>query len=891
MTVTTTTTSITYEANGAQRTFTFPFKVQDDADLVVKIDGLVQTAYSVSGVGDAGGGSITFTTPPDEDALVSIERDVLPLIQSTDLVQFGKNKITAIEDALDRQTMAIQQWDKVVTGSSEQPTNPDNTVVTSGFASLAEAVAYASGAGSFDVLVDESITGEDADVDLPSYMTLRGLPGVSVSGAGNLRVSGSRSATVSNLSAEATKGANTVVVDDGTVFAIGDYVAIEEASDLYDNPAKMVPGELTKILSIATNTLTLEDPLSRTYELGTNDPTVTVIDSVKRGVVIRDLTIGMNIDFGGADDWQCRRVKMTGNKQFGLGGTTPIPSRDVLILADNECDVGAGPNALFYLYNIRRFRAHIRGRGGAKDGVRLRGCAEGLYTFVGHEILQRVAWEYGNRNVRGAYVIAAGNQVNAINAEILIHDWCDDCWFIEPVVHEPGKTGLMSCYETRGISHNCGVKGGDLSLYSTLPIVTKANSIGTAIKDVTFHQYRTAGLGKTIVNLDFTSVPVTDSSLEISGCRTVNHQGGSAEDINLVRTDSSTAPGAEYASLKVRNNKIHRQGGRFLSLGGTTGGTAIDHVDVSGNESVLDDAGENDIITISVPVNRLTGAGNVVSDPASTEVHITAAVTEMHWRGKNQSLSSGSTVPTTIDMEGYSYKLVDPTATGVLAAMQSRDHIGSLRSVGFADIPQGFINSAVTLAAEQANRYGRFTDDNPYTITLEGTGSTDFPNGAFIPLWSNSSAVITVSVPAGASCLVFGERDGSVINNVGATTFDLQPHFAGILFRRTASEWVLFLLSPRPKRIYQRSVTSTPYAVGSFDRVLLVDTTVAREIDMPTADNGRVIHVTDKTGSASTNNITIDGNGANIDGAANLVISADYGNATLLADGTNWFTI
>lgn len=110
MTVTTTATAITYTANGAQRTYAYPFKVQDAEDIVVLVGGVPELGFSVAGVGDDAGGSITLTTPPAAGSSIAISRNVIPLKQTTDLITFGKNKIRAIEDALDRQVMAFQEY-------------------------------------------------------------------------------------------------------------------------------------------------------------------------------------------------------------------------------------------------------------------------------------------------------------------------------------------------------------------------------------------------------------------------------------------------------------------------------------------------------------------------------------------------------------------------------------------------------------------------------------------------------------------------------------------------------------------------------------------------------------------------------------------------------------
>lgn len=91
------------------------------------------------------------------------------------------------------------------------------------------------------------------------------------------------------------------------------------------------------------------------------------------------------------------------------------------------------------------------------------------------------------------------------------------------------------------------------------------------------------------------------------------------------------------------------------------------------------------------------------------------------------------------------------------------------------------------------------------------------------------------------------------------------------------------------------SVTTTPYTVLLSDETLAVDTSIARSIVLPTAattNKNKKYIIKDISGSAGANNITISvTGGGNIDGAATLVISSNYGKATVVNTGTHWFTI
>lgn len=84
------------------------------------------------------------------------------------------------------------------------------------------------------------------------------------------------------------------------------------------------------------------------------------------------------------------------------------------------------------------------------------------------------------------------------------------------------------------------------------------------------------------------------------------------------------------------------------------------------------------------------------------------------------------------------------------------------------------------------------------------------------------------------------------------------------------------------------------YVVLSTDTVVIVNKTVggATQVTLEAAPaTGRVIIVKDGKGDANSNNITISGNGKNIDGAATLVINANYGTSRIIYNGTQWNVI
>lgn len=114
MTVSSTTATISYTANGTQTAFTVPFYFLANGDLVVETisSGVptvktITTDYTVSGAGDADGGTVTFLTAPTSGLTVRITRFVSPT-QLVDYVANDPFPAETHEQALDRLTMIVQ---------------------------------------------------------------------------------------------------------------------------------------------------------------------------------------------------------------------------------------------------------------------------------------------------------------------------------------------------------------------------------------------------------------------------------------------------------------------------------------------------------------------------------------------------------------------------------------------------------------------------------------------------------------------------------------------------------------------------------------------------------------------------------------------------------------
>lgn len=99
---------IGYVANGVTKSFAFPFAILSADDLKVKVGAdVVTTGFSIAGVGDRDGGSVTFTDAPASSIPIILYREVT-LDRTTDYQENGDLLAIVLDDDLDRIWMALQ---------------------------------------------------------------------------------------------------------------------------------------------------------------------------------------------------------------------------------------------------------------------------------------------------------------------------------------------------------------------------------------------------------------------------------------------------------------------------------------------------------------------------------------------------------------------------------------------------------------------------------------------------------------------------------------------------------------------------------------------------------------------------------------------------------------
>lgn len=102
-------TKVKYSGNGVVREFPTGFAFFEDDNIVVYHNGvIINTGYSVTGVGETDGGVVTFDVAPAEGDKIVIIRKVA-IERVTDFQEGGAFRAKNINDELDRQTAFCQQ--------------------------------------------------------------------------------------------------------------------------------------------------------------------------------------------------------------------------------------------------------------------------------------------------------------------------------------------------------------------------------------------------------------------------------------------------------------------------------------------------------------------------------------------------------------------------------------------------------------------------------------------------------------------------------------------------------------------------------------------------------------------------------------------------------------
>jgi hypothetical protein len=112
MTVAAETPINTYNANGSTTVFAYQFRIEDASELKIYHDEVEQTSgFSVSGIGNNGGGSVTYTTAPSSGTVVLFLRE-MPTTRTIDYQNSGDFRADTINEDIDRVWLKLQEIER-----------------------------------------------------------------------------------------------------------------------------------------------------------------------------------------------------------------------------------------------------------------------------------------------------------------------------------------------------------------------------------------------------------------------------------------------------------------------------------------------------------------------------------------------------------------------------------------------------------------------------------------------------------------------------------------------------------------------------------------------------------------------------------------------------------
>jgi len=168
MTISTTTIKNSYSGDGSTTAFTYTFKItdQDDIDVIIRSANgtettkTITTHYTVSGVGNAGGGTITFTSGniPTNTETVLLRRST-PQTQGVDLIENDPLNADTLEDALDKLTSISQELQEQLDRSlkvSRTATLTTAEITDDATARAGKLLGFSADGNSLDATIDGS---------------------------------------------------------------------------------------------------------------------------------------------------------------------------------------------------------------------------------------------------------------------------------------------------------------------------------------------------------------------------------------------------------------------------------------------------------------------------------------------------------------------------------------------------------------------------------------------------------------------------------------------------------------------------------------------------------------------------------------------------------------
>lgn len=258
------------------------------------------------------------------------------------------------------------------------------------------------------------------------------------------------------------------------------------------------------------------------------------------------------------------------------------------------------------------------------------------------------------------------------------------------------------------------------------------------------------------------------------------------------------------------------------------------------------------------------------------------------------------------------------SSSSKIECISCKGDIGALGNAYFTHSSAGAIkiyngvwgNNAASVTASTVSGSGSINIYNAYFANSITTSSTSsfVANGsqlvnALIINGTGSNSIYecnvqgatssAISVGTGATLILADSNIDST--NTNAITGAGTIQFGAVVFSNSSSLINTTTQTPLVRTNDAIRVTTPgayPYTATPQDGVILVDTSVARTINLNASPaTGQTYVIKDNVGSAAANNITITPAAGNIDAAGTYAININYGSVTIVYTGAKWAVI
>ncbi len=507
-----------------------------------------------------------------------------------------------------------------------------------------------------------------------------------------LECSGTVSATTTDLTADGGKGALSVTVADESSFSADDWIEISASKDVYpdwNTSGRTLPRELNRVVTTAANTLNLKYPLKREYDFDggfSDNPTVIKITTVKENVVIENINIQGDIDFGYVNNLAIRGIT---TEQFSF--TEVVKSFELTNMEANlpkgtADDFAIGLDAgVDGLISVRTL--------GARDGVRIFGCANVSGSISVLQCDQRAVHMFGSDDIYLSPVVVLGDRTRSDNAESVLFDYCGYCSVRDAFIKEENKTGDWSAVEFRGSPELVEFTDSVVYGYSSLPIVVSSES---RCQIVDRNKIFLVSAVTSVIGLEGSTSPFSDAVIKIRGNEIVN----AGDTGHLLRTQPAfSVSGNDTKYIELSGNKVPLATSQFLCLlVGSPGTQGAETVEIRDNVIDILNTGSGGFVSTDgdfVITNLIFHGNTEIGNTGAAPVY--AGVTNIMFGDDNfQAVSTTG---------AGLYRVVAPKQIGDLAdaatpSISGADVWATSGTTGITNFLNGVTGQVITIIAE-----------------------------------------------------------------------------------------------------------------------------------------------------------------------------------------------